>query len=53
MQYNVNKAQNYLTRRMYFLSGTTEGVKKFLDTDGTYGEAAPDDPTGVKRKDEL
>ena len=24
-----------------------EGVKKFLDTDGVYGEAAPDDPTGV------
>ena len=33
--------------------GTMEGVKKFLDTDGVYGEAAPDDPTGVKRKDEL
>ena len=30
-----------------------EGVKKFLDTDGVYGEAAPDDPTGVRRKDEL
>ena len=33
--------------------GTMEGIKKFLDTDGVYGEAAPDDPTGTKRKDEL
>merc|ERR1712150_330565 len=32
---------------------TMKGIKKFLDTDGVYGEAAPDDPTGTKRKDEL
>ena len=30
-----------------------EGVKKFLDTDGVYGESAPRDITGVKRRDEL
>ena len=48
---------NFWAKRDIFdfnlLAGTMEGVKKFLETDGVYGEAAPDDPTGVKRKDEL
>jgi len=51
--YKKGRSHPYTEYKEYNGERTMEGVKKFLDTDGVYGEAAPDDPTGVRRKDEL
>jgi len=51
--YRKGRSHPYTEFKEYNGERTMEGVKKFLETDGVYGEAAPDDPTGVKRKDEL
>ena len=31
-----------LFNNLIFLLGTVEGIKKFVETDGEYGKAAPD-----------
>ena len=31
-----------LSNNLIFLLGTVEGIKKFVETDGEYGKAAPD-----------
>ena len=42
LQYISTLNMNLIAVCIFVFPGTLEGLKKFLDTDGVYGKAAPD-----------